>query len=668
MTNSDSSTQGGWHILREPFERLSVTDRHMETSIGDRGNVARPDINSLLSSFRRPAGSFTRPGPATCSRAAARSISRSLFITATMLAGVVMTNSVHARSGTDKLADLVLTNADVYTGEAAAPRAQAIAVKGDRIVFVGSNEGAARFLPQARHVDLHGAFVMSGMIDAHTHPGTVSMLGTGDATKDAAARFPHSSKEEVLAYLRKYAADHPNEKVISLMGWPVDVFLPNGPHKRDLDAIWPTTPVLLIDNTGHSYWANSKMLELLGVTSDSKDLVPDVSVLIRDDKGEPTGWLKEFVVMSAMARYWLRPETEIRTRMKAYLDYLSSNGVTSVWDGGNYGLEDQVYKILSDMDKAGELPLRYFGSYHIWEPKQFGKAVGRIRQLQSNYGSKNLIIDTVKIHYDGISQLLTSGVEEPFTADPEKRGGVIASREQLSAFMIALDKARINIHLHTIGDRASNEALDAVEIARRKLGRPLRISVTLSHLEVMRPDNFPRFKALNVTANYTPMWFGRLYDKGLSYENLGAPRNQHRYQMGSMVRADANVSTGSDIIASGGIRGRTPLATVQLAATRKTVVDASDPSPPFQPNERVPLEKAIRAGTLGGAIQLGIEAETGTLKAGKLADIVILQRDPFKVPVAEVYKIPVSAVMMSGRLTSGTLYEADTRTIASPAE
>ncbi len=550
---------------------------------------------------------------------------------------------------------IVLTNGRVYTGNGRQVWAEAVGVKDDKIVFVGSSAKARAFDPKAKVVDLHGAFVMPGMIDAHNHPGMESMLGSGDEKTDAALALPTESKAALFAWLRDYAVKHPGEKFVFLIGWDVAMFLPEGPDKKDLDAIWPHTPVLLMDNTGHSTWANSTMLKLLDVGPHPKDLVPGVSIFARDAKGEPTGWLKEFVVMDRLAPYFVRPDDEMRRRLKAFLGSLAARGITSVWDAGNYGLEDKVYSVVAKMDRANELPVRYFGSYHIWNSKQFAVAVSELKRLQATYGGRHLIFNTVKIHFDGISELATAGEYAPYLTDPNNRGGIIADTDQLARFLVDLDKNGINVHIHTIGDRASDTALNAVEKARKELGRPLKIMVTLAHLETVKPGNFQRFKELSVTANFTPLWFGWTMNNKLSLMYLGPERWARQFQAGTMARSGANMSVGSDILASPIAWWTEPWLGLQTSLTRQLSLSGEAPAPPDQPNEVWTLPQALRAYTLGGAIQLTYGDKTGTLQVGKLADLLVTESNPFEMPKDQISKIKVKAVMMDGEVTAGSL-------------
>jgi len=553
---------------------------------------------------------------------------------------------------------LALVNGRIYTENDRQPWAKALIVQGERIVYVG-DPGTAEWTrlvePGTPVHDLNNRLVIPGFVDAHTHPGLTAMLGSGDPKLDEAEMMPAPGRTETFKWLRRYAKAHPREDLVVLGAWDVASFLPEGPNKRDLDAIWPTTPVILFDNSGHSVWVNSAMLKKLGINARTPDLSANISIFVRDSNGEPTGWIKEFAAMRTLAPLLMPAPEEFRARLTNHLAFLASHGVTTLYDAGNVGLEDRVYQEIADLDRAGKLPIRYFGTYHIWDPAQIDRAIPELKRLRAAYGGPHLRFDTIKIHYDGVVEVLTAALLEPYATDPENRGGVLYNHHRLARFIEELDAEHLNLHLHVVGDRATREALDAVDEARQSLGRPPAIEITLCHLEIVDPADISRFRGLGVHADFTPHWFGGTQFGRAGAITLGPERANRDELVGTFWRAGANVTFSSDVTSSDEIPRTNPFVGIEMAMTRRDYAGGVDPDRRLLPEERLTLAQALAAYTLNGARQLGISNETGSLEVGKKADLVIVSRDPFKVSARHVHEAVVEATLLDGKLTAGTL-------------
>lgn len=566
------------------------------------------------------------------------------------LVSILIATLVSACTKEQDAADLILINGNFFTANQSAPNANAVAIRDGKFVFVGNNSDASSFAdPATQTHDLAGATVIPGIVDSHTHPGLISR------TTDELVLPAYASKAEVLDAVAEYAVANPDAEFIVGGYWQTSLFDERGPHKSELDAVVSDRPVILVDTSGHAQWVNSKMLETLGFDKDTPDPVPGLSFLYREPNGEPTGWVKEFAIRWQMRERGMRgipnPET-----LKKVLDYMSSMGVVTLFDGGNSGAGEDIYEILAEMEANGELPLRYEGTYHIILPKQIPNAIGSLRSLQSRFGGKRLHINTIKIHYDGTHEVGTSGVIEPFidTSD-ENRGGLIMDTPELTDFIMKLDKEDIDLHMHVVGDRAARSALDAVEAARKVLKRPLKIQVTLCHLELIADVDFSRFSELDVVANFTPQWHGGWIDG--AQHTLGQDRFDLMYRAQPLIDNGTTVTFSSDIVSTfewNTERGN-PYLGMQVGHTR-IEPEFEDPErvrPPL--SEQLSREDLLQGYTINGARQLNLDVDTGSIQVGKWADLVVLNKNLFEVKSNEIRYVKPTAVLMEGKLVHGQL-------------
>lgn len=549
-----------------------------------------------------------------------------------------------------RIVDTLYVNANIYNSEAASSKLQAFAVTGTDIVFVGSKRSAEATLAPARTVDLAGRFVMPGIVDSHAHPGLVALIGE---IEDTDPGLPMDSKQSLFAALKQYAELLKDEPVIVLGAWDIAMFLPEGPDKADLDAIFPNQAVVLTDNSGHSTWMNSAALAMFGVNNNTPDLSPGVSVFARDEAGGLTGWVKEFALMRQIGQTLLRPAAEIKERMRYYLSYLSAHGVTTLWDAGNFENDDVIYTVLAQMDAQGVLPVRYEGSFHIFDPAQIDIAVGELLRLRANYAGDRLQFNSIKVHYDGVVEVGTAGMLDPYLIDPENKGGFLFTAQRLAEFLIELDEHDIDLHLHSVGDAATREILDAAQIVRDQ-GKTLRIELTVSHLEHVDEDDFPRFADLDVHANFTPHWWGGTYfgDAGEIY--VGAEAIHRSQAGGALFEQGANVTFSSDVTTMSAHHRANPFVGLQMAVTRQEF-DGGSAADIFGPeSHRVSREQAIAAYTINGARQLGQEEKIGSIKVGKRADFLVLPEDPLTVDTYELQHVKPDAVFLGGQEVAGS--------------
>lgn len=552
-------------------------------------------------------------------------------------------------------ADTVLFNGRFFTVNETNPWAEAVAIVDQRFVYVGGDAGAMEMAGlNTLRVDLDGRMVIPGLVDAHTHAGGMGRYAPP-------ADLDTSSREAIVASVAEHAETNPEMDWIEMCCWPVRLYDNGrtGPHKRDLDRVVPDRPVWLTSDIGHSIWVNSKALELMGIEASTPDPHPGVSEYVRDADGELTGWIKEKAYRKYRLDFFPVNRAKNQAGISRFLEYLRSYGVTTLLDAGNTYYSDEVYAYLAELDQSGNLPVRIEATHHLFLPGQQDDAVARLLQLQSKYEGERLKLRTIKIHFDGSNENRTGAVLEPYADDPDNRGDTVLRTDELRDLILQLHENGFDLHLHTVGDRAVRIGLDALESASIATAGQLNTRLAVSHLDIIDPADYPRFRQLGVTAQYTPSWFGTSFDDPVKVA-LGDARYARTLIVRPLFDDGANVSFSSDITSIESIDYANPYLGMQIAHNRQYPQDnvtsswgSAEIRGPVA--ERLPLEMVIRAYTLGGAYQLRKEDDLGSIEVGKLADLVVLNRNLFEIDRDEIQFVRPEAVIMDGQLVSGKL-------------
>ncbi len=548
-----------------------------------------------------------------------------------------------------EVASTVFINGAIYTSNKQAPWASAVAVSGDKIVFVGNDLDAAAFIGEnTRKIDLGGKLVVPGLVDSHTHPGMVGV------SYDMLGMELVQDRETLMQNIADLVAANPDREVLLGGYWDNGTFGKTGPHKADLDKIESERPLVLFDYWGHTTWANSKALEVAGVDRNTPDIVPGFSFYQRDESGEPTGWITESA-SSLFVNNFLSITPEVEEQFVGFLTYLRNLGVTTLLDAGNFGLDEETYAAMSRLDKAGRLPLRYHATYTLFVPTDYDKAIDSVKQLNAKYGSDRLRIDTLKIFHDGVIETRTADMFDDYLDTPGNSGASLFTEAQLHDLIIELSNEGINLHVHSVGDQSTNKLLNAVEQAHETLGRPPSIRIAICHLETVLETDFHRFKDLGVIASFTPAWHGNVGDHNVVAAIGDKAGSQMRAQ--PMIADDAVVTFSSDITSIHGWRDESanPWYGMQIGHNRQPVEGGPQARYASPRSERLRLDTLIDGYTIHGAYQLGRSDELGSIEVGKQADLVILNQNLFEVNRYNVHKTRPVAVVMDGQFVHGEL-------------
>ncbi|GAA1387632.1 amidohydrolase [Kitasatospora putterlickiae] len=537
-------------------------------------------------------------------------------------------------------ADLVLTRGPVHTGDAARTRASSLAVTGGRITAVGHDEVRELIGPGTEVVDLTGKLLLPGFQDAHIHAvyGGVE-LASCDLTGTVGVA-------DYLARIRGYAEAHPEQEWITGSGWSMESFEGGLPTRQLLDSVVPDRPVYLTNRDHHGAWANTRALVLAGLDRDTPD--PADGRIEREPDGTPSGVLQEGA--TALVARMLPPVTAA-DRLEGLLRaqrLLHSLGVTGWQDAllGVFNGQPDPSDAYLAAARSGALTARVTGALW-WERDRGAEQIPELVERRAALAHGRFRAGSVKIMQDGIAENFTAAMTSPYLdgcgCATANSGLSFVDPLALRGYVTELDALGFQVHFHALGDRAVREALDAIEAARATNGwRDTRHH--LAHLQVVHPDDVPRFARLGAVANMQPLWAAHEPQMDeLTIPFLGPERAAWQYPFGALQRAGATLVAGSDWPVS----SPDPLAGLHVAVNRREPVAADDRV--FLPEQRLDLASAIAAYTAGSAFVNGHD-DAGVLAPGRWADLVVLDRDILTGPPEEIAEARVLRTYVGGEL------------------
>jgi len=529
-------------------------------------------------------------------------------------------------------ADLILTNGAVYTMDASRRWAEAVAVAGGKIVWVGDEADTVRLRSDStRVIDLGGRMVLPAFQDSHIH------LVSGGIDLGQCILNDLKSRDEVYARIREYAARNPGKDWIVGRGWELPLFPAANPSKEDLDRLVPDRPALMTAADGHSAWVNSRALAVAGITRATPD--PKDGRIERDPRtGEPSGTLREGAA-DLVERHIPEPTAEDYLEgLRKGMALANRFGITAIIDAS---VDDNILKAYRELDRRNELTVRVLATLEVDPARDVGQLPSLIDKRRMAPG-RRLKATAVKIFADGVLESGTAALLEPYLNRPGDRGPTDLEPGLFNRLAVALDKEGFQIHIHAIGDRAIRMSLDALEAARLANG-PRDARHQIAHLELIDPLDIVRFRPLGVVANFQALWaWPDPYITDLTLPVLGPARSRWLYPIGSIVRTGAVVAGGSDWPVS----SMNPLEAVQVGITRVEPGVAN--SPAWIPEERTDLATMLAAYTINGAYLSREENLRGSIEPRKAADLVVLDRNLFDGPPAQIHAAHVVRVFLDG--------------------
>ena len=525
--------------------------------------------------------------------------------------------------------DLVLFNGNIHTMDPERPRVSAVTVAGDRFVATGSDSEMRSLLaPGGREVDLLGATVVPGFIDAHIH-----FLSYGLSLQEIDLSGA-STLDSALEKVGRRAADTEPGQWLMGRGWDQSVWAGGAfPSAAQLDTVAGAHPVYLARKCGHAAWVNSLALEQVGITAHTED--PEGGEIVRDEEGKPTGILLEKAMELAFPCMAEPADGEAVAAVRHAQEVVNRMGIVGV----HTKEAAASLRAFQQLRAEGDLTLRTVAQIPVAE---LDSAI-RLG-LRTGLGDEFVRIGGVKVFSDGALGPRTAWMLAPYDGEPDNTGIVVTGAEEMADIIAKATNAGLAVVTHAIGDRANRMLLDAREESRRA-GRGLNLRHRIEHAQVLHPEDIDRFAQLDVIASVQPIHATQ--DMLLADRYWGA-RGRYAYAFRSLRDSGAKLAFGSDA----------PVETPDViqgihAAVTRMRADGSPGGDGWYPEERLTVEEAVWAYTGGAAYSGGTESSQGSITPGKLADLVVLSQDIFTIHPMAILETDVEATLFGGAFVWG---------------
>jgi predicted amidohydrolase YtcJ len=539
-------------------------------------------------------------------------------------------------------ADSIVLHGRVYTENPKQPWAQAVAIRGGKIVAVGDDNDIEKMRGMGTKViNAGGKLVLPGFVDSHIHffEGSIFLNRLHlEGTKSLA---------EIQQRLREYGAKHPGDGWLVGAGWDYAAFGEvKLPHKKYLDELFPDRPVFLDGFDGHTAWVNSKALALAGIGQET--LNPPNGVIERDSQtGEATGVLKEDDAIDLIKKVRPKPERAERlAALRAGMRLANQNGLTRVHAAGGHfesGDFDEL-DLYDELLRRRDLSVRLYVAYFVNPPELRSQDLDTIEAARKKYSGDWLEAGVAKLRIDGVIESHTAAMLEPYSDDPSTKGTLFWNPDSYKAAVAALDKRGLQIFTHAIGDYAVRTALDAYEEAA-KANHTSDRRHRVEHIETISASDIPRFGTLGVIASMQPLHAYPDEDTlNVWLKSAGPDRASRAWPWHSIAAAGGRLAFGSDW----NVVTLNPFDGLQNAVTRQTA--DGKPAGGWIPQERITLAQAVEAYTLGAALAGHREKWEGSLEPEKLADLIIVSQNIFEIDPHKIKDTKVALTMVGGRV------------------
>ncbi len=533
-------------------------------------------------------------------------------------------------------ADLVLRGGKIITVDAKNSRAEAVAVKGDKIIYVGAERGAAAFVGEKTKVyDLKGATVVPGLIDSHGH-----LLGLGQSLRQLNL-VGTISYEQIVEMVAKRARETPRGQWILGRGWDQNDWPEKSfPTHHKLSEVSPDHPVLLERIDGHASLANKKALEIAGVNRNTPD--PPGGKIHRDKTGEPTGVLIDTAQNLVERHVPEPPPAEVKEMLLEAQRECLRHGLTGVHDAGAGRRTLEAFKELA---REGKLKLRVYAMLAGRDGKLLEEYFSRGPEI--GIGGNRLTIRSIKLVADGALGSRGAALFSDYSDDPGNKGLLIMSEEEIYSITKRALETGFQVCTHAIGDRANHIVLNAYERALEAVPAARDPRLRIEHAQVISLKDIGRFARLNVIASMQQTH--ATSDMYWAEARVGPERAKGAYAWRRLLESGARIAGGSDFP----VEGVSPLWGLYAAITRQD--HKAWPKEGWYLDQRMTREEALRSFTIEAAYAAFEEKTKGSIEVGKLADMVILSKDIMTVPPAELLKTEVVATIVGGAVVEGQL-------------